>query len=49
MTPPEILASMQLMCEQSLSPEKFEMWMEVRKWLVTTRTDLAGEEISPEY
>lgn len=34
------LDKMQLMCEQSLSPEVFEQWMNVRGWLEKTRNDL---------
>lgn len=38
--PKRTLRKMQLMCEQSLPPEVFEQWMNVRGWLEKTRKDL---------
>lgn len=40
MTEKEIIAKMQSMCEESLSPDTFWKWEEVKKWLEATRKDL---------
>lgn len=40
MTEKEIIAKMQSMCEESLSPDTFEKWEEVKKWLESTRKNL---------
>lgn len=36
----EILRVMNLMCEQSLSPDEFEKWDQVKKALTETRKNL---------
>lgn len=37
MTEQQIIEKIETMCIESLSPEKFEMWEEVKKWLQTNR------------
>ncbi len=36
----EIIKEMQRMCEESLNPDAFEKWQEVKNCLETTRKDL---------
>ena len=36
----EIIEKMQGMCEESLSPDVFEKWEEVKKWLLKNRKNL---------
>ena len=40
MTEKEIIERMNEMCEESLSPEVFEKWIDVKQWLESTRKNL---------
>jgi hypothetical protein len=41
----EIIAKIQVMCEQSLSPSLFEKWIEIKESLENTRENLIEEII----
>ncbi len=40
MTEKEIIEKINAMCEESLAPDVFEKWLEVKRWLEKTRKKL---------
>lgn len=42
-----ILNTFQKMCEESLSPETFEQFENVKQWLIKTRRELIADQIPP--
>ena len=43
MTEKEVIDQMQTMCEQSLDPEQFEQWEQIKELLKSVRKNLTAE------